>query len=252
MTSTIGRALRIWGLRLMLPAVLVAAWLYASGPGGISTLILPQPLDVLDEFVALFGADFIARAVLVTLAEIAAAFVLAAGGGMLVGFLLSRTTVRAQAAEPVLAWAYMFPFVLLYPLFLLWMGVGMSSKIAYAAIAGGIPVAYNTLRGLQSVDPRHIRVGTAFGASPRQMDRHIKVGAAWPMILSGLRVGISVVLIGVVLAELLGSNVGLGFELQRATNTFQNGRAFALVLLLIVLTSTLQWAMERLVNRQQR
>ena len=128
----------------------------------------------------------------------------------------------------------------------------MSSKNAYTAIAGAIPVAYNTLRGLRSVDPPFVRVGTAFGASPRQMDRHIKIGAAWPMNLSGLRVGISVVLIGVVLAELLGSNVGLGFELQRATNTFKNGRAFALVLLLILITSTLQALLERVVDRRRR
>lgn len=242
--------LKVWGLRLILPVVLAAAWLYGSGPGGISSLILPEPLEVAEEFYKLFSSDFIARATVVTVVEIIAAFALAALGGLAAGFLLSRTSLRAKAAEPVLAWAYMFPFVLLYPLFLLWMGVGMSSKIAYAAVAGAIPIAYNTLRGLQSVDPRFIRVGVAFGASDYKMDRHVKVGAAWPMVLSGLRVGISVVLIGVVLAELLGSNVGLGFELQRATNTFQNARAFALVLLLILVTTLIQWILERLVDRQ--
>ena len=243
--------LKVWALRLILPIIIGAAWWYGSGPGGISRLILPEPREVAVQFYRLFGSDFVVRATAITVIEIIAAFALAALGGLAAGFLLSRTSLRAKAAEPVLAWAYMFPFVLLYPLFLLWMGVGMSSKIAYAAVAGGIPIAYNTLRGLQSVDPRFTKVGIAFGASKFQMDRHVKVGAAWPMVLSGLRVGISVVLIGVVLAELLGSNVGLGFELQRATNTFQNARAFALVLLLILVTTLLQWILERLVNRRR-
>ena len=246
------RRLQVWGLRIAPLAVLVGAWWYGTGPGGISRLILPPLPKVLQEFYMLFSSDFVLRATLVTVTEIILAFMLAAIGGLITGFLLSRTSMRARAAEPVLAWGYMFPFVLLYPLFLLWMGVGMSSKVAYAAVAAAIPIAYNTLRGLRSVDPRFIKVGVAFGASKTQMDLHVKAGAAWPMVLSGIRVGISVVLISVVLAELLGSNVGLGYELQRASNTFQNARAFSLVLMLILVTTVLQWSLEKLMAGRRR
>jgi ABC-type nitrate/sulfonate/bicarbonate transport system permease component len=242
------RRLQVWGLRAALVVIVLGAWWYGTGPGGVSSLILPPLPEVLREFIGLFGSDFLLEAVTVTLTEIVLAAVLAVAGGLLVGFLLSRTGLRARAAEPVLAWGYMFPFVLLYPLFLLWMGVGMGSKVAYAAVGASIPVAYNTLRGLRSVDQRYVKVGLAFGASNTQMDLHVKAGAARPMILSGIRIGISIVLISVVLAELLGSNVGLGFELQRASNTFQNARAFALVFLLVLLTTVLQALLERLMS----
>jgi ABC-type nitrate/sulfonate/bicarbonate transport system permease component len=243
---------KIWALRAALLAVIVGAWLFGTGPGDISPLILPTVPAVFEEFFALFTSSFVLEATFVTVSEVILAFVLAAAIGLLAGFLLSRTALRAQAAEPPLAWAYMFPFILLYPLFLLWMGVGVPSKIAYAALAAAIPIAYNTLRGLRTVDRRFTTVGTAFGASPVQMDLHVKIGAARPMILSGIRIGISVVLISVILAELLGSNVGLGFELQRASSTMQNARSFALIILLIVVTTSMQWGLEKAVAPRRR
>lgn len=238
-------------LRLGLAALCLGAWWYATGPGGMSRLILPPLPEVVAAFGDLMRADFLLKATLTTVGEMLAAFVIAVVVGLLVGFVMSRAPVRAEAAEPVLAWMYMFPFALLYPIFLLWMGVGVSSKIAYAAVAAAIPIAYNTLRGLRHVDAKYMKVGRAFGASRTQADIHIKMGAARPMILSGVRVGISIVLISVVLAELLGSTAGLGFELQRASNTFQNDRAFALVFLLIVITLVIQWSLERLILRRR-
>ena len=244
-TARLVRRGQVWGLRLVLVAIIVGAWLYGTGPGGVSSLILPRLPEVLREFVGLFSSDFLLVALATTVTEIVLAFALAAVSGLLAGFFLSRTSLRARAAEPALAWGYMFPLVLLYPIFLLWMGVGMSSKIVYAAVAAAIPIAYNTLRGLASVDPLYLQVGTAFGASKKDVDLHIKAGAARPMILSGIRVGISLVLISVILAELLGSSVGLGYELQRATNTLQNARGYALILLILIVTATLQQVLER-------
>lgn len=245
-------ALKVWSLRLLLPVAIIGVWLYAAGPGGVSTLILPLPGDVFREFVNLFSAGYIGNALLVTAVEILGALIIAAILGLTVGFYLARKDLRALATEPMLAWAYMFPIVLLYPVFLLWMGVGISSKIAYAAVAGVIPIAYNTLRGLRVVDPKYIRVGRAFGASSLQVDWHINIGAARPMILSGLRIGVSVILIGVILAELIGSNAGLGFELKRATGTLANSRTYALMFFLIGVTSIIQWFLERVVLKDRR
>lgn len=241
-----GRRVQVWGLRAVLVVVVLGAWVYGNGPGGVSSLILPPLHEVLREFVGLFSSGFPLEATIVTLVEIILAVVLAVAGGLLIGFLLSRTSLRGRAAEPVLAWGYMFPFVLLYPLFLIWMGVGIWSKIAYAAVGAAIPVAYNTLRGLRNVDQRYLKVGLAFGASRAQMDLHVKAGAARPMILSGIRIGISIVLISVVLAEMLGSSVGLGFELQQTSDTFKNALSFALMLLLVLITAVLQVLLERL------
>jgi ABC-type nitrate/sulfonate/bicarbonate transport system permease component len=242
---TIPRSVQIWALRAALLLVFLGAWVYATGPGGVSPLILPRITVVLEAFFSLVIQPGIWMQAAVTVFEMLAAFALAAVTGLAAGFLLSRSRVHARAAEPLLAWGYMFPFALLYPLFLIWVGVGVESKIYYAAAGAFFPIAYNTIRGLRSVDSKYLQVGKAFGASALHVDLNIKIGAARPMILSGLRIGSSIVTIYVVLAELLGSNQGLGHEIERASSRLQIPDSYATVLLLIIVTTLLQRVMER-------
>jgi ABC-type nitrate/sulfonate/bicarbonate transport system permease component len=242
------RQVQIWALRAALLAVVLGAWVFATRPGGVSPLILPQITTVAESFVTLLRTPDTWWAAAVTVYEMLAGFALATVTGLGAGFLLSRTRVGARAAEPVLAWGYMFPFALLYPLFLIWVGVGVESKILYAAAGAFFPIAYNTIRGLRSVDQKYLQVGKAFGASAYQIDVNIKLGAARPMILSGLRIGSSIVTIYVVLAELLGSNQGLGHEIEQASSRLQIANSYGTVLLLILVTTLLQVAMERLLK----
>lgn len=239
------RRAMVWALRLVLLAILLGLWMYASGPGAVSALILPPITSVLDSFGGLLFVGATWAAVGVTVLEMILSFVIAAVLGVGLGFLLSRRALRARVAEPLLAWGYMFPFVLLYPLFLLWAGVGVPSKVAYAVVTAVFPIAYNTMRGLRSVDPRYTKVGVAFGASGLQMDLHIKAGAARPLVLSGLRIGVGLVSVSVVLAELLGSYSGLGHDVQAAASRLQIVDTYSLALLLVLVTVVLQFLMER-------
>ncbi len=110
------------------------------------------------------------------------------------------------------------------------------------------PIAYNTMRGLSDVDEKYLAIGKAFQASRTQIDWHVKLGAAWPLILSGLRIGAGMATVTVVLGEVLGADRGLGYELQQAVNTFQITRSYALIMLTILLTSALLWLMELLLK----
>ncbi|MER7006928.1 ABC transporter permease [Dactylosporangium sp. NPDC000555] len=244
--------LRVWGLRLALVTVIVALWLFANRPGGISPLILPELGKVAQSFVDLVITPDTWRQAGITVFEMVVAFSIAAVVGLGTGFALSRNRISSRTAEPLFAWGYLFPFVLLYPLFLLWVGVGIQSKIAYAATGAFFPIAYNTIRGLRSIDERYLKVGKAFGASAFQMDIDVKLGAARPMILSGLRIGSSIVTISVVLAELLGSNAGLGHEIEQASSRFQIANSYAVVVLLIVIAAVLQAGLERLLKPRHK
>jgi ABC-type nitrate/sulfonate/bicarbonate transport system permease component len=235
----------IWALRGGLAIIVIGAWIYATTIGGVSRLILPGIPVVAEAFFSLIVDPGIWLQAGVTVFEMLAGFAIAAAAGLSAGFLLSRGPIPARAAEPLLAWGYMFPLALLYPLFLLWVGVGVESKILYAALGAFFPIAYNTIRGLRSVDRKYLEVGRAYGASRLQIDVNIKFGAARPMILSGLRIGSSIVTIYVVLAELLGSNLGLGHEIERAASRLQTPDSYATVILLIIVTVVLQQVMER-------
>jgi NitT/TauT family transport system permease protein len=254
MELTGGRRL-FGGLRLRVRALQVAAvlavlggWTAASETELVAPTILPPPHLVAEELVAQLQEATLWRATWVTVIELVVALVLATGIGVIGGFLLSRSVRVARAVEPLLAWGYIFPFALLYPLFVMWFGAGPESKVAYALANGVFPIAFNTMRGLSNIDEKYLQVAKAYRASKHQIDWHIKIGAAWPMILAGIRIGAGMVMVTVVLGEVLGADAGLGFEIQQAVNTFQIVKSYAFIVFLIALTAAMLWAIERLLR----
>jgi len=246
--SSVSHAAIIWGLRVALVLALLGAWLLGTGPAEVSPLILPEMTTVFSSFISMFTDPVIWQAAGVTVWAMLVAFALAAGVGLAVGFIVSRSSMLSATFEPLFAWGYIFPVALLYPLFLIWFGVGVESKIFFAFINAVFPIAFNTVKGLRNIEPRYLKVGQAFGASKTQIDWHIKPGAAWPMILAGLRLGAAMVTINVVLAEVLGAKAGLGYELQQAANTLQIADSYAVILYLIIITAILLGVMERLLR----
>lgn len=239
---------RIWGLRLGLLVLIVAVWFYLADVRGISSLILPTMRSVGSAFIDVVVDGATWPNVGVTVLEIAAALVIAIGVGLAVGFWSSRTRLRARTIEPFVVWIYLAPLTLFYPLFVVWFGIGIWSKILYAGLSGVAPVALNALRGFVSVDRQLIRMGSAYGASDWQIDRIIKVGAARPMVLSGVRLGAAFVLIGVLLAEMLGSEHGLGYLITFASQSLLTAQTFALIGLAMLVVGGFQILIRRLVN----
>jgi len=225
-------------------------WAWLTGPGGVSPILLPRIPLVWDQVGVMVQEPGFWSDLGITLFEIGVAFVFSTVFGIAVGFACSRTQLRARVVEPLVAWGYMAPLILFYPLFILWFGVGMWSKILYAGISGFFPVAFNALRGFQAVDPRYLRVARAFGATPGQIDRQVKVMAAMPLVTAGFRIGAALNIITVILAEMLAAEQGLGYELAAASQTLQMPRVFALVLALLVLVAILQIFIQR-IGREQ-
>lgn len=234
------RRLTVWGLRIAALVILFGSWIYATGPGGVSPILLPDLSLVWEQIRTLMTAGHTWSNVGVTLFELVIAFAIALIGGVLLGFVCSRTALRAEVAEPLIAWGYLVPLVLFYPLFILWFGVGTPSKIAYGAISGFFPIAFNSLRGFRAIDPRYLKVAQAFGASNSQTDRQVKMPAALPMVLAGVRIGAALCMITVILAEMLASTRGLGYELARASQTLQVPTAFALIFVLLMFVAIVQ------------
>lgn len=239
------RTLLIWALRLGALAVLVGVWMYANGPGGVSPLLLPELGVVLEQFVELLTTETLRGALLVTLAEIAGALLIAITAGTSLGFWAARKPLRARVVEPVVAWGYLAPLVLFYPIFILWFGIGPSSKVGYAAVSAFFPIAYNSLRAFQSVDERYLTVARAFGASRLQTDWLMKLPAALPMVMSGVRLGAATSMITVILAEMLASERGLGYLLAKSSQTFAVARAFAVILFVLIMVGILQLAINK-------
>lgn len=240
------RSVVVWTMRIGFIVALIAAWLIANASGSVPKIVLPALGDVLSEIGSLSLDVSTWSATGITMLEMVLGFGLAAIAGLLVGFLLSRTALSTSVSEKILAWGYIFPMSLVYPLFLIWVGVGIPSKVLFAAVSAFFPIAYNTMKGLSAVPDRYLKVGRAYGASGPAVDWHIRAGAARPMILAGLRLGVAMATVSVVLAEMLGANAGLGFEAQQAASQFQIPTSYAYILLLALVTSVLLWIMETL------
>ena len=242
--------LKVAGVRAVALAVLIGVWLYARRPGGVSPLILPRIRDVAREFVTFLHTRELYKALGVTLVEIVIAFVIAAVLGVAVAFWAARTDVRARVVEPLLVWGYLVPHILFYPIIILFFGVGMPSKVAYAASSAIFPIGFNCLRAFRGVDPKLIGVGRAYGASPRQLDRQIKLPAAVPLASAGLRIGAALAMVTVVTAEMISSTKGLGYLLKFYSQSFNPAKSYAIILVILVVVGVLQVGISRLFRQR--
>jgi NitT/TauT family transport system permease protein len=238
--------LKVRGLQLAVLAVVVVAWLYAQGPGGVSPIILPDLGAVLQAFFAFLASPEVYEALAVTMTEIFVALLSAGVVGFLVGFWGARSELRAGVLEPLLVWGYLVPHVLFYPLIILWFGIGEPSKILYAASSAVFPIAFNCLRAFRRVDPRYVAVGRAYGASPRQMDWLIKLRASMPIAGAGLRIGAALCMVTVLVAEMLASTRGLGYLLKFYAQSFSTAKSYAIILFVLLVVGVFQFVIKRL------
>ena len=146
-----------------------------------------------------------------------------------------------MACSPLLLTGlFSVPLITLYPLFLVWFGLGPGSKIAFAVLTGSIPIALNTMDGVRQIDRSFVGLARSIGASPAQAYLRIYFPLALPSILSGLRIGTSLVVIGVVVCEMLASVDGLGFWISYNRTIFKTGHVYlgiTLAMLSVVLVN---------------
>ena len=154
--------------------------------------------------------------------------------GLAIGFWLGAHRFSSDVFEPVLVAFYSVPKITLYPIILLIFGLSMAAKIAFGVIHGIFPVAIFTMNAVRNVAPVHRRTAKALRLSPLATVATILAPAAIPEILSGIRIGIAVTLLGILIAELFASSSGIGFALIRATERNDVVDIFALTLLLFL------------------
>jgi len=161
-------------------------------------------------------------------------FAIAVVVGLLVGVPLGAARFAGEVAEPILVALYSIPKVTLYPVILLVFGIGMPAKVAFGAIHGIVPISIFAMNAVRNINPTHLRTARVMGLSPSALAWKILVPAALPEIVTGIRVGFSLALIGTLLGEMFGSQRGLGHLLMQAMSLHNIERILALTLLLVV------------------
>jgi NitT/TauT family transport system permease protein len=167
-----------------------------------------------------------------SLAELATGLLLGIVVGILVSIFMASSVVIEDFLDPWVSLIYSMPIIALAPLFVLWFGIGMTSKVAIVFLMSVFPVLINSHVGLKTADKDYIEAARSFGCSPAQIFLKVRFPSAVPYIVSGIRNAISRGLIGVVVAEFFGSQAGLGFLIQYSAQTFDTKALFVGVFIL--------------------
>lgn len=227
------------GLRtrlIQLGAILVvlAVWHVVTASGAISPIFLPALPEVWRHLVRIIGSGEIVPHLVLTLTEVAIAYAIAAGSGIFLGYLVSLSPFLVRVFEPLFSGIYSIPIIILFPLTILFFGIGPESKIAFGATYGFFPVVLNTIAGFGHVDQRYITWARAMGASEAQLFRHVMVPAALPVVLSGLRISFVITFAATIGAETLASLEGLGNRIVYFGEAMRVPEMFAYISFVVV------------------
>jgi NitT/TauT family transport system permease protein len=199
-----------------------------------NALFLAAPTQIVQAIWALTLSGEMQTHIAISAAEFALGYVIASVIGVVLGFGMAHSAAAKQALQPWISGLYATPTIALAPLFILWLGIGIWSKVLVVIFLVLFPVTINTEAGLRTTSERLIEMLRSFGATPRQIFFKVSLPSAMPFILAGLKLGIGRGLIGVVVAELFGSRAGLGRLISQSADAFNMPELFAGVVVLAV------------------
>jgi NitT/TauT family transport system permease protein len=190
------------------------------------------------------------------LRETAAAFLgalaIAVVAGLAAGLALGGHRLSGEVAEPVLVALYSIPKVTLYPVVLLFFGIGLPARVVFGAIHGVVPIAVFAMNAIRGIDPIHVKTARVLRLGPWRTARRVLLPAALPEVFTGLRVGFSLTLVGTLIGEMFGSQRGLGYVLMTAIGLHRMDTIMAVTLLLVVFATAVNAALLLLDARLHR
>jgi NitT/TauT family transport system permease protein len=232
---------------LFAPALL-GLWFYLTETGAVAPILLPSPEAVWSAVPRVMGADGFSDHVTRTVSEIVLGFALGGSVGFALGLLLGSSLRLRKAYLPLLSALEAVPTVILAPLVIAWFGFGLDGKVVQAAVACFYAVFITTLSGLELAEPEAIALMRSLRASTWQILRKVKVPSALPVIFGGLYLGATTAIIGGIVSEFVGADLGLGFLLLRYRSSFDTPAAWVLIftfLILGLIAYGIIWAVER-------
>ncbi len=216
-----------------------------------NALFLAAPSQIFAAIFRLAQTGQLGPHVAISAIEFIIGYVIASFIGIVIGLAMASSETAKKVFQPWISGLYATPTIALAPLFILWLGIGIWSKVLVVIFLVLFPVTINTEAGLRTTSPRLIEMLKSFGATPGQIFFKLSLPSATPFILAGLKLGIGRGLIGVVVAELFGSRAGLGRLISQSADAFNMPELFAGVIVLavagIVMTAGFGWIERKLV-----
>jgi NitT/TauT family transport system permease protein len=244
---------RVLALRAAILAAFLLAWEGVARAGNPLLYVPPSAaLPALARLLTLESYPDLVPSLLLTLREIAVAYALAIAAGLGCGFALGLNRTVGRAYGPILGALYAVPAVVWYPSLMLFFGLDAASKIAFGFLLGFFPITLAVLAGVRQVNPHMLAVAQAFGARPWAVFVKVMMPAMMFTLVGGLRTGLALSVIGVIVGEILGAKSGMGSLINHAYGLSRTADYVALVLVtlaLIVGSDALASVVERRAQR---
>lgn len=221
---------------------IVLFWQFASGLFNIPDYLLPTPSAIAKEFVLEIGTLWSHG--LTTLWEVLIGFALSVVIAIPLAILIVYSVAMERALYPLLVISQVIPKVSIAPLFVVWLGFGLYPKVIIVFLIAFFPIVIDTIVGLRSVEDDMIDLVRSMGAGPVKTFMKIRLPAALPNIFGGLKVAITLAVVGAVVAEFVGSDRGLGYLLLVATGRLDTELLFASIAFLSAMGMALFMVME--------
>ena len=222
-------------LSSMLLVAILSFWEWGIGAFGIPPYIVPPFSDVFSEFLVMLKSENLLYHTGITAGEVVIGFILGSLLGMGVGYILGMSPTAELILSPYILALQIAPKVAFAPLFVLWFGYTVYPKILVAILIVFFPVMVNVLSAIRNVDPDLKNLVRSFKASRLQVFRYIEFPAAMPPLFSGLRIGATLAVIGVVVGELVGGNKGLGYLLVFGEGSGNTAMVFVAIIFLTII-----------------
>jgi NitT/TauT family transport system permease protein len=223
-----------WARQLLALAILLVVWEAAARAGMLNPLFVPSPKGIWNALYELFSDGRIWP-------HLEATFTAALGGlvlGILVGILLgivgALVPVVAELLEPVMTLLNAIPRVILAPLFVIWLGIGLASKVALSFILVAVLIFFTVYTGIRQVDRRLVERIITLGGGPWDLVRHVYLPSVTAWILGNMKVAVGFAFTGAVVGEFVAATSGLGYLLSFAQSTYNSALMLALVFLIMV------------------
>ncbi|MGX5695205.1 ABC transporter permease [Agromyces soli] len=215
--------------------VMLLVWQLVVGVlGWINPVFLPPPTAIWQGFLQLVSSGVLWPNLLISLQAWLIGFVIAAVIAIPLGLLMGTSLPVDRVAGPIAWTIYATPSIAYQPLAKAWFGFGIGPVVFLVAISALFPILLNVAAGMRTTNPSIIRAGRVYGAGRMQLYRSVYLPSTVPFLFAGLRQAVVLATIGMVVAELAGSAVGMGALIIKSVNTYQTGQAYAAIAIVML------------------
>jgi len=238
-----------WLLGTISMLAFLAFWEASVALKWVNPLFTSAPSRILLTGFEMFADGSIYEHIAISGYEFALGYGMALVIGVPLGILMGWYSRLNAVLEPFVSALYATPRIALLPLILIWLGIGVSSKVAIVFLGAVFPILVNTITGVRTVEADFIKVARSFGARDRQLFLTVALPSSVPMLLTGLRLGLGHALVGIVVGEMYGATQGLGYLIAMAGARFQTDKVMVGIILItsagVALTELLRWIERR-------